>query len=223
MYGYIYLTTNLINGKKYIGQHAHEEFDTNYIGSGKMLLLAVEKYGKDNFSCEILEWCETEEQLGEAEYRHIVEHNAVEDRNYYNLVEGGNHKTITGQIFIHRPGKWGEKKIYPDELDDYIDKGWVKGKMPRNPQTVKKTAEKNTGQKRDPSVGKKISESNKGRKFTANHKDKLSERKKGRVWMTNGVEDKMINPKELNAYTSNGYHRGRSNAKGKPKPRKSSK
>ena len=43
MYGYIYLTTNLINGKKYIGQHRSKEFDKSYFGSGVVLLKALEK------------------------------------------------------------------------------------------------------------------------------------------------------------------------------------
>lgn len=34
MYGYIYVTTNLINGRKYIGQHAKPEFDESYYGIG---------------------------------------------------------------------------------------------------------------------------------------------------------------------------------------------
>lgn len=33
---YIYLTTNLINGKKYIGQH-YGEIDDCYLGSGNTL------------------------------------------------------------------------------------------------------------------------------------------------------------------------------------------
>lgn len=38
MYGYIYKTTNLINGKIYIGQKKSEKFlGINYLGSGKRL------------------------------------------------------------------------------------------------------------------------------------------------------------------------------------------
>lgn len=45
MYGYIYETTNLINGKKYIGKRVKPKFDGNYKGSGKVLKHAIEKYG----------------------------------------------------------------------------------------------------------------------------------------------------------------------------------
>ena len=45
MYGYIYVTTNLINGRKYIGQHAKPEFDESYYGSGTALKPAIKKYG----------------------------------------------------------------------------------------------------------------------------------------------------------------------------------
>lgn len=43
MYGYIYKTTNLINGKIYIGQHKSEEYDSSYYGSGKKILRALKK------------------------------------------------------------------------------------------------------------------------------------------------------------------------------------
>lgn len=54
MYGYIYKTTNLINGKIYVGQHKGK-FDRGYVGSGKILKLALTKYGKQNFLTELID------------------------------------------------------------------------------------------------------------------------------------------------------------------------
>ena len=34
MFGYIYETVNLIDGKKYIGKHKSSKFDSKYLGSG---------------------------------------------------------------------------------------------------------------------------------------------------------------------------------------------
>ena len=34
MIGYIYLTTNLVNGRVYVGQHKREYFNDKYYGSG---------------------------------------------------------------------------------------------------------------------------------------------------------------------------------------------
>ena len=48
MFGIIYITTNLINNKKYIGKHKCDsiEFD-GYLGSGKILKNAIKKNGKE--------------------------------------------------------------------------------------------------------------------------------------------------------------------------------
>lgn len=85
---YIYLTTNLINGKKYLGQHKGEVNDS-YLGSGSSILQAIKKYGKENFKKEILKICDTREEADIWEKYFIEESNAVEDDNYYNLKEGG--------------------------------------------------------------------------------------------------------------------------------------
>ena len=71
MYGYIYKRENLINNKIYVGQHKYVresvELDPRYDGSGKVFQLAVEKYGIDNFTYEIIDSAETPEELNEKE------------------------------------------------------------------------------------------------------------------------------------------------------------
>ena len=50
MYGYIYLTTNHINGKKYIGQKKSNVFlGEKYLGSGKILKQALKKWCRKFF------------------------------------------------------------------------------------------------------------------------------------------------------------------------------
>ena len=49
MYGFVYLTTNTINNKKYIGMCKNTHRD-NYLGSGKVLKQGIDKKGKENFT-----------------------------------------------------------------------------------------------------------------------------------------------------------------------------
>lgn len=88
---YIYITTNLINQKKYIGKRkcvCDVEQDA-YIGSGKILKSAIKKYGKENFVKDILEICETEEICNDREKYWIAFYNAAYSDEFYNIASGG--------------------------------------------------------------------------------------------------------------------------------------
>jgi len=83
----IYMTTNLINGRKYIGLDSKN--NPKYLGSGKALKLAIAKYGKENFNKEILCYCGSMEELLEKEKYYIKEYDAVNSKKFYNIAEGG--------------------------------------------------------------------------------------------------------------------------------------
>jgi group I intron endonuclease len=78
----IYKTTNLINGKSYVGQQSTDI--KTYLGSGKILEFAIKKYGVENFKKEIIEECLTREELNKREIYWIKKLNPV-----YNIHEGG--------------------------------------------------------------------------------------------------------------------------------------
>jgi len=87
---YIYLTTNKVNGKKYVGMCSRPEDDSkDYFGSGTILSAAVKKYGKKNFVKEILGRYNTVEELKSAEVYWIKFYNAVLSEDFYNITEGG--------------------------------------------------------------------------------------------------------------------------------------
>lgn len=88
-YGFVYITTNHINNKKYIGQHKIGNRDDWYLGSGKLIKRAFEKYGRENFSKEILAYANSQDELNDLEINIIKLYNAVDDENFYNLAEGG--------------------------------------------------------------------------------------------------------------------------------------
>lgn len=61
-FNFVYITTNLINGKKYIGDHSTNNINDNYLGSGKLLHKKILEYGKENFKREILEFFNTKQE-----------------------------------------------------------------------------------------------------------------------------------------------------------------
>ena len=89
MFGFIYKTTNKVNGKAYIGMCSSQSRFSKYLGSGVLLKQAIEKYGVENFEREILQECYSDEELRLAEAKWITYFDAVKSDRFYNLCEGG--------------------------------------------------------------------------------------------------------------------------------------
>ena len=66
-YHYFYKITNLINNHFYYGVHNTDNLDDDYMGSGKRLHIAYQKYGIKNFKKEILKYFNTAKQAFEYE------------------------------------------------------------------------------------------------------------------------------------------------------------
>ena len=87
---YNYITTNLLNNKQYIGTHSTSNIDDGYLGSGKLMLRAIKKYGKEGFKREVLCKCETIEEAYVNESIFIEKYNTLQP-NGYNISPKGGH------------------------------------------------------------------------------------------------------------------------------------
>lgn len=88
-YGFVYCTTNMVNGRKYIGQHkVGQPNDNRYLGSGLFFKQAIEKYGRQNFAREILGYANSKEELDQLEIDMISKYNAVDSDEFYNIAPG---------------------------------------------------------------------------------------------------------------------------------------
>lgn len=151
MYGYVYKTTNLINGKIYIGQKASEIFIESYKGSGIILIKALDKYGEENFKVEILEECNSKDELDLVEKKWIKILKATDDSIGYNIAEGGQGGNlgdkVNTRISTALRGKSKHKGWHPYNNGiniihlyngEPIPEGFVYGNLPKSEESIKK-------------------------------------------------------------------------------------
>lgn len=239
MYGYIYETTNLINGKKYIGQHHNNSFDKSYYGSGHHIKDDLSVFGKNNFKVKLLEECSNQEDLDKKEKYYIKQ---LRD-NYpieliYNISDGGQ----TGWIYGNKHSEITKERIglasrnRSKESNKKISKSrkgvepWNKGRTgvytPEQIERMKKSA---TGRKLSQETKDKISKSSKGRIPWNKGLGKGSYIKKGTqkgfIWVTkdNTKITKRIPKDDLDNYLTDGWHKGRDIIRGVPSKRKGTK
>lgn len=115
MFYLIYKITNNINGKFYIGAHRTVDKNDGYMGSGKLISLAIQKYGIENFTKEILLECTSSKDMyaKEKELVKLCEQS-------YNLKEGGD----GGFDFINESGLNGTKNGVIKRLSLIQDTNW---------------------------------------------------------------------------------------------------
>lgn len=231
MFGYIYMTENLINGKKYIGQKKSTKFlAEKYLGSGSLLRKAINKYGKQNFrTCLICE-CDSKEQLNEMEIYYIKLYDAQNNPNFYNIAPGGE-SGVGGPKFkghthteeskqkISDNNK-GSKNAFYGHKHSYETRKLMSEKARKRPPVTDETREKlskiRKGLKFTEEHKRRISESQKGekgnnygKKLSSETKNKISNTVHNQVWMNDGARSYRV-PKELvEEYLNKGYLIGR--------------
>lgn len=192
MYYFVYETTNVINGKTYRGCHKTTNLCDGYLGSGKILFLAIKKYGKENFNRQIIEFSESEEDMYELEKIYVDEAYVDSDLTY-NLRCGGLGGRLKPEI----------RKIISEKL-----------KKPKSEETKARMRLAQLGKKHSECALLKLSEAGKGRKPSEEARQKMSIKAKSRVnnatgtiWITDGSNDKRI-PKDI--IIEDGWKLGRS-------------
>jgi hypothetical protein len=103
-FGFIYIIQNTINGRQYIGKkqcvsktkrnplkgkkrkriQIKESDWKTYTGSSKELNEDIIKYGKENFTFFILEWCGSKWELGYKEIKKQIEFDVILNEQFYN-------------------------------------------------------------------------------------------------------------------------------------------
>lgn len=87
-YFYLYQITNVANNKIYVGVHKTKSLDDGYMGSGKVIISAINKYGIENFTKTILETFDNSGAMFARE-KEVVTDEFLARLDTYNLRRGG--------------------------------------------------------------------------------------------------------------------------------------
>jgi len=170
---FVYLTTNLVNEKQYVGSHKGDIND-GYLGSGRPALAnAIKKYGKENFKREILEECKPSSNLL-LEEKYIKEYNTLVP-NGYNILPTGGYGIMTDKI----RKKIQQKQKGKRKIEYFIEKYGSKVGRKKYSKYIKETTDKKLGYKHTSEAIEKIREAGTGR-F-------CSEERKRKIGKSNGI------------------------------------
>lgn len=210
MHYLIYKITNKLNGKIYVGKHKTENENDEYFGSGLLLERAITKYGKDNFSKEIVYRANSLEDMNKME-TDIVDEDFVARSDTYNLKIGGD----GGWDYILKNRLWLTDKWY-----ESMKNNWKCGR--EKLETLMEDEEFRNQFSKKVSDGLKLFHVNnqnsfKGRKHTDESKNKMRSAKTGkcdgpsnnmfgRMWINDGLKSITIKKTEQ---IPEGFKKGR--------------
>lgn len=181
----LYQTTNLVNGKVYVGVHMLQNTakSRNYLGSGDRITAAIKKYGRENFKRITLAEFNCVEDVYTAEAE-IVTEEFAKRLDTYNISRGGRGgANITAEMKIKmRDAKLGKK--LSEETKAKIgaaSKGntYSLGKV-LSEETKAKMSEAGKHRKHSEETKKKISSTLTGKTHTAESKALMRTSKLGR-------------------------------------------
>lgn len=129
-FGIIYKITNMINKKIYIGQKINPYKTFKYYwGSGILIKRAIKKYGKENFTKEILCECFSIKDMEEKETKYIIEHKSYDTNVGYNILKRGGKNTTGYSCLKSWIEKYGEERaniMWKEKCKKHSD--YMKGK-----------------------------------------------------------------------------------------------
>lgn len=196
----VYQTTCLVNSKFYIGVHKTDDPYDDYLGSGKVLKAAIEKYGRENFKKEILFVFETSEEafLKEGE---IVNEVMIQNTLCYNIKLGGeggwDYQNDGSEAHRERASKAGlnSSSTRSKELKTTIGKKAMKTRMINDASGMQEIRKSGGNKSLENKVGRYSAESIEKRKlkFKENgHQSGDKNSSYGTIWITNGVINQKI-------------------------------
>ena len=183
---YIYLITNIINNKIYIGQTnnpslrwSQHKSNAKYNRGNQLITRAIKKYGSGNFVFDVIAMCKDQKDIDPLEEIIIQQYNSRDKKIGYNIDLGGN--TSPRSIEVLQKISDGLKRYYQDH------DGWLKGK--KLSKEWKENISKSSIGKKGTNIGKiftkehkeKMSQSHMGKFFSDQHIQNLSESHKGKI------------------------------------------
>jgi group I intron endonuclease len=188
-YGVIYVLTNTVNGKRYVGQtildvqlrfskHCHPSQYPTRIKN------AIHKYGKENFTVETLASATNQDDLNFLERHFIAELGTLNRRIGYNVTPGGRGGIRTKEAAEKAAQKLRGRKVPRDAVERMAATKRDRPRTPAEQAVIDRMIKMATGRVHTEESRRKMSEAVKGRKmapFSAEHRAKLSEKNR-EVW-----------------------------------------